>query len=1295
MIRRRKSQKLTALVLAIGFITSSLAVTSFAEEEDKTVKPYCTRSSSQVMAVNLGSDEGVAVDGINFKKQSEFSNLKVEVGDPTVSSKPNGAIDAFSIIQAENCSENHGLVIEDCPDVGGTKNLAYIANGDYTAYENIYFPKGTKGFMARVSSDTEGGYIELRIDSTMGEVVGKCRVDNTGGWQNYTDVFCELTKNVEGVHTLYMGFVGDRDGLFNVNWFRFTRSPYDPIIAKNYDESTDGAYLYQYVEFGEDSVPTKFKAQLANSASGTLSVRLDSPTGIEIASVSAGSGTQYLECDVDEYVTGIHDLYLTDDNNGALVSKVKWFVFEPEEYYVNLSDSNRNKFAQTNVRGYNVNLTATLDKNNVYEVYIYPSEFHKKNLQVFDLYINDTLVDTVNAEESGENLEKRGPYLTKVLDDGKLRIECRSKQGVVSLSGIVINKITYSKAFKDVKIKDWFYVPVMELASQGVIFGKGNDEFKPQDHIIGEHVAYMMFNVMKGSVAEADSSFKPERYRNLSDVPPDFWAYHYMNAYYRYFFTEKMLPYDVNTRVPYSASEYAESKKVRREEFAMAIIGARRLDYNEDGKVYVLDPYLESSAMLNRYKDKDADKVTDSFKYFVELALEKGLMKGDQAGYLNPKNPVTRAEAAAFIFNAFNLDENNFVKPKNGEKLPVPRITAKKRNVNVGILVLPAPAWDSINNKAVNDSNPDFSLLELLNRNINKPMDWELVNPHPPAFDKSEFKDIMHLNSSQIPGIDNKSYSDFCAYFKDLKSVAQAQTDLEADLTYQGTVGYTENINKSKFFKYWEVSLDDPNLTPEKIAQDYDILFQTSHGEITYSKDVQDKVKAFLNAGGQLWWENCRGLVIESGDGFTEEVEFVSLNPGHNYKYPQIPVLDSEGKMHPLFDNIYRIDPDKTTRVWAPGIYNKNSEISMLGDGEDWLNDDNRYIDKLQPDDIVILNIKNTDTGEILPNMAVRNVMNEDAPAGRIVITTSDIGCGISKFVDRGGGKAVEDYKFCYNLFGWMSRISVSFDETTGNEWDGGSEFSVEATFTNHGAKTQVYDVSHVYDSKAWTLVPTNDFKNYKYDHPWIKSIDENGYPNKIVLEPNQSEVVKYKFNIKRTDLRSYDFTVKASESGVKYTRDTMETLYRLNNVRVAKPVFSGRQVNGSEARFDVTINAPEEPDNDLRTENYELNLKIKKDGGFIDPQTVLSNVELRTDGNTPPLEGYKYQYSVDKKGVLYLKVIIEETLITKPSEKIKLNVVLNNLAGGSYEVVGKIQVIDPVSRKRLAFSDEATFKIK
>jgi len=35
--------------------------------------------------------------------------------------------------------------------------------------------------------DTEGGYIELRLDSISAEVVGRCRVENTGGWEKYEE----------------------------------------------------------------------------------------------------------------------------------------------------------------------------------------------------------------------------------------------------------------------------------------------------------------------------------------------------------------------------------------------------------------------------------------------------------------------------------------------------------------------------------------------------------------------------------------------------------------------------------------------------------------------------------------------------------------------------------------------------------------------------------------------------------------------------------------------------------------------------------------------------------------------------------------------------------------------------------------------------------------------------------------------------------------------------------------------------------------------------------------------------
>ncbi len=1291
-MRKTSLKRLTALVSAAAFFVVSYTAQAFASTE--TVQYYCTKNVVPSVSVNLGGNQDANIDGVNFKREGSVSNVTTAVGEPTFEVIPSSSINALSRIEAEYLVENHGLVLESCPDEDETQNLAYIDNGDYAAYENVYFTKGTRGFMARVSSDTEGGYIELKLDSPSGEVIGKVKVERTGGWEVYQDVFCELDKSIEGTHRVYLGFVGERTGLYNINWFQFLRGPFDPIDANSYDEAKDNYYLYKQVHLSDYGNFDKFKAQISSGMSGTMEVRLDSPTGRSVATVTTNGNKAVYEADLNFSVTGVHDLYITDDKGGAIISNIDWFAFDPEEQNTIKADQNLKELLNSNIRGYNVNFKFSLDTNSLYELYLYTAEYQKDNKQVFDLIANGVVFDTIDMEKTDRGWLKSGPYLVKVLEDGKLSIDCKAKSGMVTVAGIELNKVIYSKAFEDVKIKDWFYVPVMELASQGVIFGKGTDQYKPGDHIIGEHAAYMLFNVMKRSIAESDESFIPERFRKLSDVPPEFWAYHYMSAYYNYFYKEKMLRYDVNSKAPYNAKQYEESKKVRREEFAMAIIGTRRLDYNQGGKVFALDPELEGSAKLNNYKNTDAKDVTDSFRYFVEIALENNLMKGDQLGNLNPKNPVTRGEAAAFIYNALKHDENNFIKPKGKELLAVPRITAKKRNVNVGILILPAPARDTINNMDVNDPNPDFTIMELLDRNINKPMDWVLVNPHPPVFDKAEFKDVMEYSSSNIEGLDNKSYYEFSKYFKDLRSVAKAQTDLEADMTGTGVVGDKENMKKSKFFKYWEISIRDSSLTPEKIAKDYDVLFQTSHGSITYPTDVQQKVKQFLKAGGQLWWENCLGLEIKAGDGFTEEVGFVSENPGDNYKYPQVPVLESEGKVHPLFDNIYTIDREKTTRVYAPGLINKNNEISMLGDGEEWLNDDNRYLSGILPTDTVLLNIENPQTGMKRPNIVTRSINNDNGPEGRIVITTSDIGCGITKFVDRGGGKAVEDYKFCYNLFGWMSKIGVSFDETTANFWDGSNEFSVEATVTNYGAKTQTYELSSAYDDKLWELTSAIEYGRYNEKYPWIKSINAKGYPDKIELKPNQSEVITYKFNVKTANIRCYEFTLKASEYGVLNPRDSVETTYGLNNVRVPKPIMTNLIKQNSTSTFDAVIPAPEEIDNDLRPETYELNLKFKKDGGFINPENIFNGVELDTSGNTPGLIVVSQNYLIDNKNELYLKIKIENVVFANANQKIKLKVKLRNSEfQGSIEVIGKTEVIDPVSLQRLAFSNEAILR--
>jgi hypothetical protein len=316
----------------------------------------------------------------------------------------------------------------------------------------------------------------------------------------------------------------------------------------------------------------------------------------------------------------------------------------------------------------------------------------------------------------------------------------------------------------------------------------------------------------------------------------------------------------------------------------------------------------------------------------------------------------------------------------------------------------------------------------------------------------------------------------------------------------------------------------------------------------------------------------------------------------------------------------------------------------MLGDGEEWLNDDNRYISSLLPTDQVILKIQEPNTGNMYPNMAVRNIENSSAPAGRIVITTNDIGCGISKHVSRSGGKAVEDYKFCYNLIGWMSKVAVNFDETNENTWEGGSEFTLKATVTNHGAKPQVYDLTEQFSTAQWDLIPTHEYDGYKSNAPWIVGLDASGYPAKVRLGANQSEDITFKLKIKSPDVFRYNFTLKASESGAVKTRDVDEYTYSLNNARIMAPEIS-MNYSGSNTAGHKQINVNLATDNlklnDTRPVTYEITLKIKKDGKFIDPETLSSRADTDHSGNMPAFENISFNYSFDSKNISMIKISV------------------------------------------------------
>ena len=134
---------------------------------------------------------------------------------------PPDPISAFEKIEAEKYTSQSGVEIEANPDDNG-QNIGYIQNGDYTVYQRVDFGSGATKFIARAGSDSNGGNIEIRLDSLTGTLIGTCVVPNTGGWKTWSEVSCDVS-GVTGEHDVYLKFTGTSDYLLNLDWFKFSK----------------------------------------------------------------------------------------------------------------------------------------------------------------------------------------------------------------------------------------------------------------------------------------------------------------------------------------------------------------------------------------------------------------------------------------------------------------------------------------------------------------------------------------------------------------------------------------------------------------------------------------------------------------------------------------------------------------------------------------------------------------------------------------------------------------------------------------------------------------------------------------------------------------------------------------------------------------------------------------------------------------------------------------------------------------------------------------------------------------
>lgn len=168
--------------------------------------------------------------------------------------------------------------------------------------------------------------------------------------------------------------------------------------------------------------------------------------------------------------------------------------------------------------------------------------------------------------------------------------------------------------YGDMDSAKWAEAYIVALTEQGIISGKGDGRFCPNDNITREEFAKLLTLVFAPDVQLADIAF--------TDVPKDSWCYEYVAKA----FTAGIIK-------GYSSTEFGYQKEITRED--MAVMAARAAAITE-----------EESAEASF---DDFAQVSDYAKNSVAAMNRMGILTGTNDMFY-PKAFATRAEAAKVIY---------------------------------------------------------------------------------------------------------------------------------------------------------------------------------------------------------------------------------------------------------------------------------------------------------------------------------------------------------------------------------------------------------------------------------------------------------------------------------------------------------------------------------------------------------------------------------------------------------------------------------------------------------------------
>ena len=203
----------------------------------------------------------------------------------------------------------------------------------------------------------------------------------------------------------------------------------------------------------------------------------------------------------------------------------------------------------------------------------------------------------------------------------------RGGSSVISIPPSAVVPNTESNAnknkFKDIETVEWAKESILSLAKAGIIDGKTEDMFFPNDFITREEFVKILVNALDIYDSDAECEF--------ADVSADKWFYRYVATA-----ASKNIVKGIN------GGAFGVGADITRQD--MAVIIARAVE-NYAGNL---------NADVKNEKFADGADVAEYAKNAVEYLHSNGLVQGNENNEFKPAEKTTRAEAAVIIYKLLN-----------------------------------------------------------------------------------------------------------------------------------------------------------------------------------------------------------------------------------------------------------------------------------------------------------------------------------------------------------------------------------------------------------------------------------------------------------------------------------------------------------------------------------------------------------------------------------------------------------------------------------------------------------------